>query len=93
MSGMGRTRRGWRSRCLACAAILMRWKRGTGTTKLPCANDDTPIPLMEHDHTGPHGFAFVLCFGPKPPADQDGFMLYATDHRVTVMQVNMRVKP
>lgn len=66
---------------------------GTGATKLPCAKDGTPIPFMEHDQTGQHGFAFALCFGPKPPANQDNLMLYATDHKVAVMQVKMRVKP
>ncbi|GFE52391.1 hypothetical protein So717_41440 [Roseobacter cerasinus] len=65
---------------------------GTGKTRLPCAKDGTPIPLMEHDQTGQHGFAFVLCFGQKPTPDQAGLMFYARDHRVAAMQVTMQVR-
>lgn len=66
---------------------------GTGKTKLPCAKDGTPIPLMEHDHTGLHRFAFVLCFGAKPPTPQNSLIAYANDNSVTIMQAKMRVRP
>ncbi|WP_299867572.1 hypothetical protein [uncultured Roseobacter sp.] len=66
---------------------------GTGTTKLPCAQDGTSIPLMEHDHTGPHRFTFLLCVGPKPPAGRDGIILYAQDNKLTAMQTTMRLIP
>lgn len=66
---------------------------GTGTTKLPCAQDGTPIPLMEHDHTGQHRFALVLYFGPKPLTAQNSLIAYAKDNNVAVMQASIRVVP
>lgn len=66
---------------------------GTGTTHLPQTSDGVPIPLMEHDHTGRHRFAFVLCFGLKPLAGQKAVMDYANDHRVCVMKTETRIVP
>lgn len=65
---------------------------GTGTTKLPCTQDGTPIPLRENDHTGLHRFTFVLCFGPRPPSGQPALIKHAEQNHVMVVQTKIRVK-
>ncbi|WP_299733131.1 hypothetical protein [uncultured Tateyamaria sp.] len=65
---------------------------GTGKSKLPSTKDGRPIPLMEHDQTGQHRFAFILCFGGKPPTGRDALIGYAAENEVAVQLASMRIK-